>query len=73
MQWQRTVRLGDRLDPESVTAHHVDGRLTVRIGTHAEPEARTVAISTTPPPAAIEATAETGAAPDQSTATDSAG
>jgi HSP20 family protein len=58
MQWQRTVRLGDRLDPEQVSAHHVDGRLTVRIGTYAEPEARRVEISTTPPPAAIEARAD---------------
>jgi HSP20 family protein len=56
MQWHRTLRLGGRLDPEQVLAHHVDGRLTVRIGTYSEPEARRVAITTTPPPAAIEAT-----------------
>jgi HSP20 family protein len=55
MQWQRSLRLGGRLDPEKVSAHHLDGRLTVRIGTHDEPEARKIAIATTPPPAAIEA------------------
>jgi HSP20 family protein len=55
MQWQRSLRLGGRLDPEKVSAHHVDGRLTVRIGTHDEPEARKIAIATTPPQAAIEA------------------
>lgn len=55
MRWQRTLRLGGRLDPEKVSAHHVDGRLTVRIGTYDEPEARKIAIATTPPPAAIEA------------------
>ena len=55
MQWHRTLRLGGRLDPESIQAHHVDGRLTVRIGTYPEPEARRVTIATTPPPAAIEA------------------
>lgn len=55
MHWQRTLRLGGRLDAEKVQAHHVDGRLTVRIGTYDEPEARKVAIATTPPPVAIEA------------------
>lgn len=55
MHWQRTLRLGGRLDPEKVSAHHVDGRLTVRIGIYDEPEARKIAIATTPPPAAIEA------------------
>lgn len=55
MQWQRSLRLGGRLDPEKVSAHHVDGRLTIRIGTYDEPEARKIAIATTPPPAAIEA------------------
>lgn len=73
MQWQRTLRLDGRLDPEQVSAHHVDGRLTVRIGTYAEPEARRVEIATTPPPAAIEAGAEESPADDQSTDTNSAG
>ena len=55
MHWQRTLRLGGRLDPDKVNAHHVDGRLTVRIGTYDEPEARQITIATTPPPVAIEA------------------
>lgn len=55
MHWQRTLRLGGRLDPEKIAAHHVDGRLTVRIGTYDAPEARKIAIATTPPPVAIEA------------------
>jgi HSP20 family protein len=70
MRWQRSLRLGGRLDPEKVSAHHVDGRLTVRIGTYDEPEARKVAIATTPPPAAIEAESsvadETNDTPDES-------
>lgn len=73
MQWQRTLRLGGRLDPEQVHAHHVDGRLTVRIGTFVEPEARRVEISTTPPPVAIEASADqVDAVEAQSTETSSA-
>lgn len=58
MEWQRTLRLSNRLDPETVSANHVDGRLTVRIGTFAEPRARQVEIETSPAPAAIEATGE---------------
>lgn len=69
-QWQRTLRLAGRLDPEQVHAHHVDGRLTVRIGTVADPEARRVVITTTPPPVAIDAEASTTS---QSSATNSAG
>ena len=71
MRWQRSLRLGGRLDPEQVSAHHVDGRLTVRIGTYAEPEARRVAIATTPPPAGIEAESAESAG-DQSSETNSA-
>lgn len=56
LDWKRSVRLGERLDPDKVHARHLDGRLTVRIGTVDEPEARTVAIDTTPPDRAIEAT-----------------
>lgn len=59
MEWQRTLRLNGRLDPDTVSANHVDGRLTVRIGTYAEPQARRVEIDTAPAPAAIEATSET--------------
>ncbi|HEY5663214.1 MAG TPA: Hsp20/alpha crystallin family protein [Ilumatobacter sp.] len=58
MQWQRSLRLGGRLDPDKVHAHHVDGRLTVRIGTFDEPESRRILVATTPPPAAIEAASE---------------
>jgi HSP20 family protein len=52
--WQRTLRLGAALSADKVSAHHVDGRLTVRIGKHDEPEARSIEISTAAP--AIEAT-----------------
>jgi HSP20 family molecular chaperone IbpA len=55
LNWKRSVRLGGRLDPEKVDARHVDGRLTVRIGTIDEPEARTIAIDTSAPELAIEA------------------
>lgn len=55
MQWQRSLRLSSRLDPEKVYAHHLDGRLTVRIGTYDAPAPRSIQITTTPPPAAIEA------------------
>lgn len=48
--WQRSIRLGGRLDPEKVEASHVDGRLTVRIGTVDAPTARRVEIATTPLP-----------------------
>jgi HSP20 family protein len=58
MEWQRSLKLGGRLDPDKVQAHHVDGRLTVRIGTYDEPEPRRIQIDTAPIPAAIEATAE---------------
>ncbi len=58
LEWHRSLRLGGRLDPEKVAARHLDGRLTVRIGTVDEPEARTVAIDTTPVAPAIEAAAD---------------
>ena len=51
LTWHRSLRLGGRLDPEKVAARHVDGRLTVRIGSVDEPEARTVSIETTAPDA----------------------
>ena len=57
-EWKRTLKLGGRLDPQKVSAQHVDGRLTVHIGTIDEPEARQIAIDTNPAPAAIEATAD---------------
>ena len=54
LSWKRSLRLGGRLSPDKVTANHVDGRLTVRIGSFDEPEARKIEISTATP--AIEAT-----------------
>lgn len=54
-QWQRSLSLGDHLDPDKIEARHVDGRLTLRIGTYDQPEPRRIAIDTTPAPAAIEA------------------
>ena len=54
--WHRSLRLGGRLSPEKVSAQHVDGRLTVRIGAFDEPEARRVEISTTAP--AIETSSD---------------
>lgn len=58
LEWQRSVRLGGRLDPDKVRAHHVDGRLTVRIGTIDEPVARMVQIDTSAPELAIEASSD---------------
>lgn len=52
--WKRSLRLGGRLNPEKVGARHVDGRLTVTIGSYDEPEARQISIDTSAP--AIEAT-----------------
>ncbi len=59
LTWQRNLRLGSALSPDKVTAHHVDGRLTVRVGKHDEPEARSIEISTSAP--AIEASSTDGA------------
>lgn len=83
-EWRRSIRLGGRLDPDQVEASHVDGRLTVRIGSFGAPTARTIEVATTPLPQldapagqhAIDAsaTAETGAASDdQSSDTNVAG
>jgi len=52
--WERSMTLGSALDPEHVTASHVDGRLTVTVGAAAR-EVRKIEISTTAPAAAIEA------------------
>ncbi len=62
--WNRTLRLGNALSADKVSAHHVDGRLTVRIGKHDQPEARSIEISTSAP--AIEATS-TDAGDDEQT------
>ena len=55
LTWHRSLRLSGKLDPDKVTARHVDGRLTVRIGTVDDPETRSVTIDTTAPEA-IETT-----------------
>lgn len=54
-EWKRSLKLGGRLDAGKVHARHLDGRLTVRVGTIDEPETRSVAIDTTSPDPAIEA------------------
>ena len=46
-EWKRSLRLAGRLDAGKVHARHVDGRLTVRVGTIDEPEARKISIDTT--------------------------
>ena len=70
LDWQRSVRLGEQLDPNKVSARHLDGRLTVVIGTHDEPEVRQVAISVTAPEA-IETSATDESTDDQSSDTNS--
>ena len=50
--WERSVTIGAALDAESVTAQHVDGRLTVTIAAAAKPAVRTIEVATAP--AAIE-------------------
>jgi HSP20 family protein len=55
--WERSITVGDALDPEKVSARYVDGRLTVVIGATEKPEVRRIEISTTAPAAAaIEST-----------------
>lgn len=62
LTWKRSLRLGGRLDPDKVGARHVDGRLTVTVGSYDAPESRSIEISTsapaieTPETEAIEAT-----------------
>jgi len=56
--WERSMSLSSALDPEQVTATHLDGRLTVKVAAAAKPAARTIEISTSAP-AAIPASAET--------------
>lgn len=72
LTWQRSLRLGGRLDTNKVQALHLDGRLTVRIGTLDEPEARSIAIDTSAPEPAIEATtSDDESTADQPTETNS--
>jgi HSP20 family molecular chaperone IbpA len=51
--WKRSLRLRPNLDTDSVSARHLDGRLTIHVGATAAPEAREISIDTTPP--AVEA------------------
>lgn len=62
LDWSRQLQLGSGLDPDKVTARHLDGRLTVRIGSMDAPAARSIAIDTSPEPASIS----TGETADQS-------
>jgi HSP20 family molecular chaperone IbpA len=67
LDWKRSVRIGERLDPDKVRARHLDGRLTVRIGTVDEPEARSIAIDTAATDRAIDATSSEAAVDDGQT------
>jgi HSP20 family molecular chaperone IbpA len=67
LDWKRSVRLGERLDPDKVRARHLDGRLTVQIGTVDEPEARSIAIDTAATDRAIDATSTEAAVDDGQT------
>jgi HSP20 family protein len=70
LEWERSARLGGRLDPDKVSARHVDGRLTVRIGAVDEPAARMISIDTTAAEAPADLVIEaTSSDPDQSTDT----
>jgi HSP20 family protein len=72
LEWQRSVRLGGRLDPDKVEASHVDGRLTVRIGTVDAPTARKVEIGTAPLPALESAGEPAASAAIDASSTDTA-
>jgi HSP20 family molecular chaperone IbpA len=58
--WERSMRLGAALDPEQTSATYVDGRLTVTVAGAAQPEARTIEISTSAPEAIEAAESEAG-------------
>jgi len=57
-RWERSMTIGNALDPERVTASHVDGRLTVVVGATAKPEVRRIEISTSAPAALGRGAAE---------------
>jgi HSP20 family molecular chaperone IbpA len=61
--WERSLRLGAALDAEAVSASYVDGRLTVTVAPAAQPEVRSIEISTSAPEAieVAETPAETPA------------
>jgi HSP20 family molecular chaperone IbpA len=52
--WERSLRLGEALDPEQVSASYVDGRLTVTVAGVAKPEPRAIEISSSAPEAISE-------------------
>ena len=70
-EWQRSLKLPNRLDPEQVTGNHVAGRLTIRIGVVASPEARSIEISTEAPAIEASSTVDETADGDDQTATSS--
>ena len=59
-EWSRTLELGAALDPEAVTARHVDGRLTVTVNAVQAPTPRSIAIDTAAQQPAIETSATSG-------------
>lgn len=67
--WERSLRLGAALDPEQVSASYVDGRLTVTVApaAAAQPEPRTIEISTTAPEGIAPAEAPAEAQPENGT------
>jgi HSP20 family protein len=81
LDWSRQLQLGTSLDPSKVTARHLDGQLTVTVGAVDAPQARSIAIDTTAPAPALEATSEDSSAEqvtdapvnDQPTETNAAG
>ncbi len=60
LEWSRSLQLGTSLDPAKVTARHLDGRLTVRIGAVDAPEARSIPIDTSPAGAGAAIESESG-------------
>jgi len=54
LAWERNLRLGATLDPDQVSARHLDGRLTVTVAPVAAAEPRRIEVATEA--AAIETT-----------------
>lgn len=71
LEWSRSLQLGTSLDPGKVSAQHVDGRLTVRIGAVDAPETRTIPIDTSPADVAIADPAIAGSPADEAQSTES--
>lgn len=70
LAWERTIQLRPGLDPDTVSARYVNGRLTVHVGASAQPEARSIAIDTAPAPVAIEAVDDSSNDESSNTPTD---